>query len=72
MPQCTTKLCFLVIFFCGISRCAVDLTTDISWSPWPQPREPGLEEGAFASMVFGTERVLNEYLLNDFQLMEES
>lgn len=24
------------------------------------------------SVVLGTERVLNEYLLNDFQLMEES
>lgn len=43
-----------------------------SESCWPKPPEPGLGEAAIASTVLGTERVLNEYLLNDFQLIEES
>lgn len=43
-----------------------------SESCWPKPPEPGLGEAAIASMVLGAERGLNECLLNDFQLIDES
>lgn len=48
------------------------LATATSLSRWPRPLEPGLGEVVIASMVLGTEQVLNEYLLNGFQLMEEN